>query len=93
MLENRCVETTTPGVRVNLFSVTGGHALPVTFGGATTSANVQVRNLPGLAGLTAVALHPGVEAAVPVAATFADGVLNLAVPLKDGCAMVRLSAP
>ena len=76
--------------KVNLFEVPGGYALPVTFGGKADSAIVTVRNLPGLEKLKAMAALPGTEVAVPVAGDVKDGVLTLTVPLKRGCAMVKL---
>jgi hypothetical protein len=89
VLESRCVETTTPGVKVNLFAIPGGYALPVTYGGAAQTAMVQVRNVPGLETLRAAALHPGEEESVPVDAKWTAGVLNLTVPLVRGCAMIK----
>jgi len=91
VLAPHCVATTTPNVKVNLFEVPGGYALPVTFGGTTDSATVQLRNIPGLAPLQAAAVHPGASSAVPVAGRLQDGVLTLTVPLVHGCAMVKLS--
>jgi len=91
VLAPRCVETTTPGVKVNLFEVPAGYALPVSFGGQAATATVKVRNIPGLDKLKAVALHPGVEIAAPVASTVEEGALTLTIPLKRGCAMVQLT--
>ena len=88
VLTPHCVETTTPGVKVNLFEVPGGYALPVTLGGAADSAQVVVRNVPGLDALNRAALQPGRDAAVPVEGTYAGGQLTLNVPLARGCAMV-----
>lgn len=91
VLAPRCVETTTVGTKVNLFEVPGGYALPVTYGGDSQTALVEVRNIPGLHKLKATALHPGVDASVHVASTWKDGVLTLTVPLKRGCAMLQLT--
>ena len=90
VLTPHCVETTAPGVKVNLFEVPGGYALPVTFGGDTGFAEVTVRNISGLAQLRAATLHPGAENPIAVAASFQDDTLSLHVPLKRGCAMVLL---
>jgi hypothetical protein len=92
VLAPHCVETATPNVKVNLFEVPGGYVLPIAFGGAAESATVQIRNLPGLDKLQATALHPGTEIAVPVTASVKNGVLTIAVPLKRGCAMVKLTS-
>ena len=43
-----------------------------------------------LAHVQCEAFHPGGEAPVPLPATFKDGELRLRVPLKRGCAMVKL---
>ncbi len=91
VLTPHCVETTTPGVKVNLFEVPGGYALPVTFGGGAETAVVRVRNVPGLEKLRAVALHPGVDQPAAVNTLLQDGTLMLTVPLQRGCAMVRLN--
>ncbi|MHB8524217.1 MAG: NPCBM/NEW2 domain-containing protein [Limisphaerales bacterium] len=91
VLVAHCVEAITPGVKVNLFQVPGGYALPVTFGGSAGSATVRLRNVNGLGKVNCEALHPGVETPVPVLATFRHDELELQVPLKRGCAMVRLT--
>ncbi|MGC8641128.1 MAG: NPCBM/NEW2 domain-containing protein [Isosphaeraceae bacterium] len=90
VLAPSCVSTDTPGVRVNLFEVPGGYVLPVMLGGQTTSAQVRVRNCPGLDKLKCDALHPAEAKPTSVSATFRNKILELDVPLKRGCAMVRL---
>ena len=90
VLEPHCVESATPGVKVNLFQVPGGYALPVTSGGQSESATVCLRNLPGLDRLGCEALHPGQDTPAAVTATLKDDSLTLHVPLKRGCAMVLL---
>jgi hypothetical protein len=91
VLEPHCVKTTTPGVKVNLFEVPGGYALPaITYGKAIGSATIQLCNLPGMDTLKAEALHPGVDQPQPVQVQFKAGVLELTVSLHRGCAMVRL---
>jgi hypothetical protein len=87
-----CVESTTPGVKVNLFDAIGGFVVPVTFGGKADSATVRLRNVPGLEKLKAKAIHPGDAAAQAVPVTVNDGAAELQVPLKRGCAMVVLSS-
>lgn len=90
VLAPHCVETTTPGAKVNLFEVPGGYALPVTFGGTNAAAAVKIRNVPGLEHLQCAVLHPGVENALPMEPYFNGGGLEIIVPLKRGCAMVVL---
>jgi hypothetical protein len=91
VLTARCVETTTPGVKVNLFQVPKGYAMPVTFGGEAPWAIVRFRNIPGIGKLKCEALHPGVQIPVPVSSSLRAGELELQVPLKRGCAMVRIA--
>ena len=90
VLAAHCVESATPGVKVNLFQVPGGYVLPVTFGGRWEVATVRVRNLPGLDRLRCQALHPGEAKAAAVAARLEDGGMTLHAPLKRGCAMLLL---
>jgi len=90
VLVPHCVESATPGVKVNLFQVPGGYALPVTFGGKTESARVRIRNVTGLEKAQCEAVLPGYETAQPIAVSFKDGELDLQVPLRRGCAMVRI---
>ncbi len=90
VLAPHCVKTTTTGVKVNLFEVPGGYALPVTFGGKHEFADIVVRNLPGLVAVHCAARHPGNETAASLAPIFKDGALTLHVPLQRGCAMVLL---
>jgi hypothetical protein len=92
VLAPHCIEATSPSVKVNLFQVRDGYVAPVTFGDKAETATIQIRNVSGLANAHAhaEALHPGVDAAVPVELTFKDGVLELTVPLVRGCAMVLI---
>jgi hypothetical protein len=91
VLAPHCVETTTPGVKVNLFEVPGGYALPVTFGGKNETSVVQVRGLPGLDQLHCEALQPGKDSALPMESHFNNGTLEITVPLARGCAMVKIT--
>jgi hypothetical protein len=91
VLTPHCVEAAEPGVKVNLFQTPRGYALPVTFAGKAATATIRIRHVAGLDELTAKVLQPGVEAPVTVPAAVKDGVLELHVPLKRGCAMVVLT--
>jgi len=90
VLTAHCVATDTPGVKVNLFRVTEGYSLPVTFGGTNEFVTLRVRNLPGLEKLHCQALLPGIDTPAPVSATLKNDEMELKVPLKRGCAVVRL---
>jgi hypothetical protein len=91
VLAPHCVETTTPGAKVNLFEVKDGYALPVTFGGEVKEAVVTLRNVAGLDRLKATALQPGAAQPVEVKTQVKGGALKLTVPLARGCAMVKLT--
>jgi hypothetical protein len=65
--------------------------LPVTFGGTIESAIVRVRNISSLGKMKATVIHPGTEGEVPVVSTCQNDVLELVVPLKRGCGMVKLT--
>ncbi len=90
VLAPHCVETTTPGVKVNLFEVPGGYVVPVTFGGAADTAEVVVRNIGGLEAMKCSGLHPGTEQAAPLEGSFKDGAMKFRIPLVRGCAMIMM---
>jgi hypothetical protein len=91
VLEPNCVETLTQDVKVNLFEVPDGYVLPVTFGGKMESAIVRLRNISGFDKMKITVLHPGSEIEVPVESSFKRDVLEIVVPLKRGCGMVKFS--
>jgi len=91
VLTPHAVSNSTLGVKVNLFQVPGGYALPVTFGGRQETATVRLQGVPGLKQAAVNALLPGLEDAVPVQTTTRRGVTELRVPLKQGCAMVTIT--
>ncbi len=90
VLAAHCVETKTKDVKVNLFEVPSGYVLPVINAGTTEFAIVLVRNIPNLNKLEATVIQPGAQEDVPLTTRYHDGVLELKVPLKRGCAMVKL---
>ena len=90
VLAPHAVEVVGDMAKANLFQVSGGYAMPVTFGGKSGFADIVVRNVAGLDAAHCAVLHPGNEAATPLAGTFQNGALKLHVPLQRGCAMVLL---
>lgn len=88
-----CVATSTDGVKVNLFEIPSGYAMPVTLGDTISFATVLVRNLKDIGKLKCEAILPGEASAVPISAIVKDGVLEMKVPLKKGCAMVKMYNP
>ena len=92
VLEPHCIEVAGAKAKANLFEVPGGWAAPVVFGPKEATVTVLIRNVAGIGEkLKIEALHPGVEQPQPVAAVRKGGVLELQVPLRRGCAMVRLA--
>ena len=90
-LEPHCIVVEGGGAKANLFAVPGGYAAPVTFGPQDGTVKVILRNLPGLTeGVHCEALLPGVQQPQAVRTAFKNGALELQVPLKRGCAMVRI---
>ena len=91
VLEPHCIEIEDRKAQANLFEVPGGWVVPVTFGPREGTVHVVIRNVPDINGkLTIDALQPGMEMAQLVTFRVINGGLELAVPLKQGCAMVRL---
>ena len=91
VLAPRCVQCSNPEVKVNLFQVPGGYVLPVTFGKGPT-AQIALRNLSAGDRARCEAIQPGEPASVPIRGRYHDGALQLTVPLKRGCAIVRITA-
>lgn len=74
--------------KANLFEVADGYVVPVTFGGDRTEARVSVRIPSG--SYAATVLYPGEAAAVPFPIEKHGQRVDLVVPLKRGCALVKL---
>jgi hypothetical protein len=90
VLRPRAVTVAGGTARANLFAVPGGFVVPVTFGGGAKTARVVVRGAFSTGAFTGEALHPGADKPVPLkAAVLRDG-LRMEVPLRRGCAMVRI---
>ena len=90
VLAPHAVEVVGDMAKANLFQVSGGYAMSITFGGKAEFADIVVRNISGLAAAQCTVLHPDHEAAAPLTGTFKNGTLTLHVPLQRGCAMVVL---
>ena len=91
VLAPHCVDTKNKGVKVNLFAVPSGYAVPVINGGTTAFAVVFVRNIPHLATMKATVIQPGSEMEIPLQTKYSGGVLEIKVPIKRGCGMVKLA--
>ena len=91
VLAPHCIEIEGHVAKANLFTVPGGWAAPITFGPQDGKVKVVLRNVPGLgAAMHCDALLPGVPQPQAVQSTLRDGALELQVPLKRGCAMLRI---
>jgi hypothetical protein len=91
VLAPHAIEVAGNVAKANLFEVPGGYTAPITFGPQDGTAKVILRNLPGLSEkVHSEALLPGVPQPQTVRAAFKDGTLELQVPMKRGCAVVRI---
>jgi hypothetical protein len=93
VLEPHAIEVKGNAAQVNLFRVDGGYAAPVTFGGKADAVTVKIRNLPGVtmaARLHVAALYPGQQLEEPISVVRNGQLLEMNVPLKRGCAMLRI---
>ena len=91
VLTSHCVEAVGGAAKVNLFEVTGGWVIPVTFGPKKGSVKVKLQHVPRLStALLVDAIHPGSDAITPVTTHVSKGAVELTVPLVRGCAMVRI---
>jgi hypothetical protein len=95
VLEPHAIGSENPQVKANVFEVPGGWLIPVTFGGQEASAVILLKNLDArleAAPAACQAWHPGSEITVPVPFRIRDGQWRLEVPLRRGCALVRIQA-
>jgi hypothetical protein len=89
VLEPHCIKVIGDLARVNLFRLTDGYLVPVVFG-KENKVTVEINNIAGLGKATCEAFYPGSENGVAVKADLSDGYLSMEVPLKRGCAMVKI---
>lgn len=93
VLKAHAVEVQGAAAKANLFSVPGGYVVPVTFGNDAKQVTVVLRHLEPPTDrptFNATAIHPGDTEWEPIPATEKDVTLVLDVPLKRGCAMVKI---
>ena len=91
VLEPHCIEVEGQEAKANLFAVPGGWVAPITFGPKDATVKVfcvicQASRRKRIA----EALLPGVQQPQTVKTTFRAGALELQVPLRRGCAVVRI---
>jgi hypothetical protein len=94
VLRPHVIEVLGKKAKANLFEVPGGYVLPVTFGGQASTVAVVLADLPRIAGQNGFrieVIHPGENAWSGLAAQDDGHRLRLDVPLRRGCAMVKLA--
>ncbi len=85
------IEVLGNAAKANLFQVSGGYAIPVTFAGKAATVGLALRGLEDVTEKTVCeVIHPGGKKWIPVKAAVADDEVHLDVPVQRGCAMVRL---
>jgi hypothetical protein len=88
-----CIQIDRGDAKVNLFKVPGGYVVPVTFGGAATSASLILQGIPEiLAGneFRCEVIRPGEREWRDCALRRKGSTVTLRVSLSRGCAMIRL---
>jgi hypothetical protein len=94
VLEPRAIEVEGDTAKANLFAIPGGYLAVVTFGGEQTSARITLRGLsklPGQRGFSIEVIHPGELEWSALDVDEKGEAPTLSVPLKRGCAAVKLS--
>lgn len=80
--------------KANLFEVSDGFVMPVTFGGKASSVGLTIRILPGISAdpreVAWEVIHPGREIWSTIKAIAVEQRFRLEVPLHRGCAVVRV---
>jgi hypothetical protein len=94
VLESHAITVEGDKAKANLFAIPGGYLAMLTFGGDNDHADVILRGLaklPGQTGFSIDAIRPGETEWSQLTAKEKSGALTLNVPLKRGCAAVKLS--
>lgn len=76
--------------KANIFGVPGGYVIPICFGGQAPNATVTVRGVANLKSAVYRFVNPGDREWRNLKPSFGDGQVEIQVPLKRGCAMVRI---
>jgi hypothetical protein len=91
VLEPDCVQVEGEKTRGNMFEVPGGFVLPVVFGGEAKQAEVILNGIKEIGLNTPVSvLHPGTDGVTEIPVRDASGGVRLIVPLRRGCALVKV---
>ena len=89
VLAPHAAEVTNGRAKVNIYEVPGAYVVPVTFGGNSQEAQVTLRGIQRVI-TSAAAYYPGEANALPVHVDRQGTQFLMTVPLRRGCAMVRL---
>lgn len=76
--------------KANVFKVALGYAIPVDFGGRSLAVHLTVRGLANLATANYEFINPGGQTWAPLQPVFKDNRAEVDVPLKRGCALLRV---
>jgi hypothetical protein len=91
VLEPDCVTVEDEATKVNLFEVPGGFVIPVVFGAEARQAEVILNGIKEIGLNTPVSvLHPGTDGVTEIPVRDASGGVRLTVPLRRGCAIVKV---
>ena len=89
VLESHCIEV--KDAKVNLFGVPGGWVIPVTFGPSQGTVTINLHNVQGISERVKVdVLHPGLQETVNITPVKKNSGIELTIPTRRGCAMVRI---
>jgi hypothetical protein len=76
--------------KADVFAVPLGYAIPIAFGGQTPNARITVRDLPSLETADYEFINPGGQEWTRLKPFFGNNQVEIEVPLKRGCALVRI---
>ena len=89
VLEPHVIQVEGDLAKANLFEVPSGYVIPITFGGKAESVRITIRKWPKNS--VVQAFYPGSDQPLTLTPTIKGRLLSLTVPLRRGCAMVRVS--
>jgi hypothetical protein len=76
--------------KADVFETPLGYAIPVTFGGQASNATITLRNLAHLEHSVYEFMNPGGQQWARLTPSFSNNGVDMEVPLKRGCALVRI---
>lgn len=76
--------------KADVFEVPHGYAIPIAFGGQAPNAELTLRGLANLETADYKFINPGGEEWIHAKPSFRDNQVEIEVPLKRGCALLRI---